>query len=94
MSSRPSPHLSPVHEAGAVQPEEQPLRPAVVLRLAGGQLALPVEAAGHPPELAAHVTDVVPRPQVRRQATLQRRVLGRKAERVPAHRVHHLTTET
>ena len=41
-------------------------------------------------QLALHVGDVVARPLRRRHAVLHRRVLGRQAERVPAHGLQHV----
>ena len=50
-------HLLAVDQAQLEELGEQPLRPAVVLRLAGDDLALPVEAEAVALELAAAVAD-------------------------------------
>ncbi len=78
-----------VGEALPEQPREQPLLPAVVLRPAGGDLAPPVVGETEALQLPAHVGDVVVGPARRRDAALDGGVLGRHAERVPAHRLQH-----
>ena len=82
----------PVHHGGLLvdqalleQAGEEPLLPAVVLRVAGRELALPVVTEAELLELAAHVVDVLPGPARRRHAVLDGGVLGRQAEGVPAH---------
>ena len=68
--------------------QEEPLVPAVVLRVAGVEHAVPVERAG----VAAHrrllLLDVLVRPADRVLAALDGGVLGGQAEGVPADRVH------
>ncbi len=90
-------HRVPVHHRGLLvgdallhQAGEQPLLPAVVVRQAGGQLARPVVAEAQRLELAAHVVDVGEGPRRRGDVVGQRRVLGRQAEGVPAHRLEHV----
>jgi hypothetical protein len=90
----------PVHRAVALvdqalfeQAGEQPLLPAVVVRLAGGDFAFPVERETEAVELPLHVLDVRIRPLRRRHVVLDRRVLGRHAEGVPAHRLHDVVAE-
>ena len=70
--------------------QEEPLVPAVVLRVAGGDLAAPGVAEAEPLELALHRGDVGPGPLLRVDPLLDRGVLGRQAERVPPDRVQHV----
>ena len=70
--------------------QEQPLVPAVVAGIAGGDLATPVECQAERLHLRLHVGDVGARPVARRDLLVDRRVLGRQAEGVPAHRRHHV----
>ena len=67
--------------------QEQPLVPAVVLGQAGRDLALPGVADAEALELPLHVGDVLERPGLGMRAVLDRGVLGRQAERVPAERM-------
>jgi hypothetical protein len=77
-------------DAGFQHLQEQPLVPLVVLGVAGGDLAAPVDRQAHGLHLALHVGDVVVGPLGRRHLVLHRRVLGRQAEGVPAHRHQHV----
>ena len=71
--------------------QEQPLRPPVVVGLAGGDLAVPVVEDPRHLQLALALRDVFDRPCPRVQsAALHRRVLGRQSKRVPAKRMQHL----
>ena len=72
--------------------QEQPLVPLVVGRVAGGDLAAPVDGQPHRLHLLLHVGDVFVRPLRRRHTVFQRRVLGRQAEGVPAHGHQHVVT--
>ncbi|MCY1497244.1 hypothetical protein D9M68_312040 [compost metagenome] len=90
-------HRVPVH--GAVlavdhalleQAGEQPLFPAVVVRLAGGDFARPVDGQAQAVQLGLHVVDVLVRPLGRRDVVLHRGVFRRHAEGVPAHRLQHV----
>src|SRR2546426_813037 len=65
------------------------LRPAVMARVAGGDLALPVVREAEPAERPALVVDVVVGPPGRVDAVLDGGVLGRQPEGVPAHGVEH-----
>ena len=82
--------------AGAVQEpafeevEEHRLLVAVIAGVAGGDLAAPVDGEPHRAELSPHRGDVLVGPRPRVDALLHGRVLGRHAERVPAHRVQHV----
>ena len=87
----------PVHHPGllvrqpfAEEPREEPLVPLVVLGPAGGELALPVEREAEAFQLGLHVGDVVVGPARGRDLVRHRRVLGRQAERIPAHRLQHV----
>ena len=70
--------------------QEQPLVPVVVGRQAGGDLALPGVADADALQLPLHVRDVLERPFLGMRAVLDRGVLGRQAERVPAERMQHV----
>ena len=90
-------HRVPVHDrvlairhALFQQPGEHQLFPAVVLRPAGGELAAPVDGVAQRLELRAHVSDVGVGPFGRRGLVLDRGVLRRQAERIPAHRLQHV----
>jgi hypothetical protein len=90
-------HRIPVHrgeffvdQALLEQLGEQPLLPLVVVRLAGGQLARPVDGQAEALELPAHVVDVGVGPCRRRHVVLDCRVFRRQAESVPAHRLQHV----
>ncbi len=70
--------------------QEQPLVPLVIVRVAGGDFARPVDGEPHRLHLLLHGRDVVVGPLRRRDPVLHRRVLGRQPERVPAHRHQHV----
>ena len=78
--------LTTVREPALEEAQEQPLRPAVVLRLRGGDLARPVDGPPHALHLAPDRLDVAIRDVARVATLLDRRVLGVQAERVVAHR--------
>jgi hypothetical protein len=63
---------------------------AVVFRLAGRDLAAPVEREAQALQLRLHVGDVVARPAAGVDALFHGGIFGRHAEGVPAHRVQHL----
>ena len=73
--------------------QEQPLVPVVVGRQAGGDLALPGVADADALQLPLHVRDVLERPFLGMRAVLDRGILGRQAERVPAERMQHVEAE-
>ena len=90
-------HRVPVHigfaaidETGFVELQEQLLLLVVIVRIAGGELAAPVNAQSHHLELFAHRRDVFVGPVARTHALVARRILGRQAERIPAHGVQHI----
>ena len=70
--------------------EEQHLLAVVIVDIAGGELARPVERQAHDLELLAHGGDVLVGPVLRMDLVLHRRVFGRHAEGVPAHRMQHV----
>ena len=74
------------------QPQEQPLGPPVVLRIAGGQAARPVERHPHPIERGGLLLDVGVGPRGRGRPALDRRVLGWQPERVPPDGVQHVVS--
>ena len=79
-----------VGQALLAELQEQPLRPAVVRRVAGVEPAGPVEA--HAEVLERLVLGIDVAVGVRRRVLVvpDGRVLGRQPERVPPHRVQHL----
>ena len=82
--------LLPVGEPLLEHPEEEPLVPAVVLRLAGRDFLRPVVEDAPPGELLLHRGDVRERRLARRNAALDREVLRGEAEGVPPHRAEDL----
>ena len=79
-------HVLAVREAAFEEPQEEPLRPAVVLRLVRREDAVPVDRPAEPLHLRPDRRHVPRRHVARVAALLDRRVLGREAERVEAHR--------
>ena len=89
----------PVHHAGFLvgdallaHAQEEPLVPAIVGRVAGGDLAIPIDRETERLQLLFHVRDVVPRPLGWCHAVGHRRVLGGQAKGVPAHRLQDVQT--
>ena len=78
-----------VREPLLEEAEELPLLPAVVARIVGRDLAVPVHPPPHPAHRPADVDDVALGGLARVLAFLDRAVLGRQPEGVPAHRVEH-----
>ena len=76
--------LGPVRDAPLEHLEEEPLVPAVVRRVAGGDLAAPGIAEAEALELPLHARDVVARPLLGVHSPLDRRVLRGQAEGIPA----------
>ncbi|MCY1217936.1 hypothetical protein D9M72_298670 [compost metagenome] len=75
------------------QPGEQPLLPAVVVGLAGGDFTGPVDGQAQAFQLGLHVVDVFVGPLGRRDVVLHRGVFRRHAEGVPAHGLQHVLAE-
>ena len=67
----------PVRQPRLEEAQEQPLVPAVVRRVAGDDLGVPVERGAHGPQLAAHGLDVPVGPRCGVDLVLDRRVLRR-----------------
>ncbi len=82
-----------VGQLALVEPQEQPLVPLVVLRIAGRQPARPVEGDRVPAERFRLRLDVRVRPVGGVRVVADRRVLGGQAEGVPADRVQHVAVE-
>src|SRR5690606_25346568 len=90
-------HRVPVHgafflvdDAFPVQAGEQPLLPAVVVGLAGGQFTRPVQCQPELVELLLHVVDVLVGPGGWRYFVLDGGVFRRHTERIPAHGLHYV----
>jgi hypothetical protein len=74
--------LLPLHQAGFEQLKEDPLRPAIVIRIGGVDRVGPIEHAPDPSELSCEVRDI-PRDQVHgMDVDLEREVLGMDPEGV------------
>ena len=82
-----------IHQAFLVQAGKQPLFPAVIVRIAGRQLPLPVIGEAQALQLATHIVDILAGPLGRRHLILDRRILGRQAEGVPPHGLHHVLAQ-
>ena len=78
-----------VGQAGVVELEEQPLRPAVVVGLAAGQLPAPVVGRPQPLDLGLHGGDPLPGDDPGVDPLGDGGVLRREAERVPPHGREH-----
>ena len=82
--------MAAVGEAAGEQLEKEPLRPAVVLGIGGGGLALPIPHRAHAAKLAAHAVDVGVGPLLGVDVAADGRVLRGQRERVEADRVQHV----
>ncbi|MNM23327.1 hypothetical protein D3C81_337250 [compost metagenome] len=76
-----------VDQAFFVQLGEEPLFPTVVIRIAGGDLAIPVIAEAQQFQLVLHVFDIVVGPRSRCGVVFNRSAFRRQAERIPANRL-------
>ena len=90
-------HRIPIYRAGLLigdalfqHAQEQPLVPFVVVGLAGGEFAGPVDGQTQGLELLLHVGDIVVGPLGRRDLVLHGGVFRRQAEGVPAHGLEHV----
>ncbi len=84
------PGLLAVDQARLEEVEEHRLLMAIVARIAGRDLARPVDRQPHGLELGAHLLDIGMGPGGRMRALGHGGVLGRQAERVPTHRMENV----
>ncbi len=82
-----------VNDAFFVQLREQPLLPTVIVRLAGGNLARPINRQTQLSELCLHIGHVLVSPSGWRNFMLDRCVFSGHAERIPTHGLQHVFTE-
>ena len=82
-----------VYQSFFIQAHEHALLVDVVVGLAGGKLARPVDRVTERLQLCAHVFDIGVGPLRRRGVVLDRRVFRRQAERIPGHRLQHVLAE-
>ena len=82
--------LLAVHQPLIEEIDEQLLLLRVIFRIAGGDLAAPVQRQAHALELAAHGVDILIGGCLGMDPALQRGVLRRHAEAVPSHRVQDI----
>ena len=82
--------LVAVGEAALVELQEPPLGPAVVVGVAGDDLAFPVEAGAHRAQLFAHALDVPVGPLLGVDAALNGGILGGQTEGVEADGEEHV----
>ena len=74
-------------QTGVEKVQKQPLLMLVIGRIAGRDLARPVQRQAHRLELTAHGRDILIRPFGRVAVVLHGRVFSGHAEGIPAHRV-------
>jgi len=79
-----------IDQTAPIQLQEPGLLLAIVFRVAGGELARPVQRQAQQLQLLAHVGDVGIGPALGMDAALHGCVFGRHAEGVPAHRVQNV----
>ena len=72
--------------------QEEPLRPAIVFRMAGRHFPFPVVGQAEFLLLPAHVADIAPRPVGRMNLVLDRGIFRRHAERIPTHRMQDIVS--
>ena len=82
--------LLPIDQSVVEQIEEERLLVPVVARVAGCELAIPVEREPDALELLAHRPDIGPRPFTRMDLALYGRILRRHSKGIPAHGMKHL----
>src|SRR6266852_8955123 len=79
-----------VSEAALEHAQEEPLVPAIVFGLAGGDFAAPVVAEAEAAQDALEFSDVVVGPRAGMRLVLDGSVFGGQAEGVPAHGMQHV----
>ena len=77
-------------EPRIIKLQENPLRPLEILDVGGGEFARPVVAEAEAFDLAREIGDVRLGRHARMLAGLDGVLLGRQAERIPAHRMQHV----
>ena len=73
---------------------KDPLRPAIILRVARVYLAAPIDTRANAAKLGGKVGDIRRGRLLRRFARLDGVILCREAKAIPAHRVEHFMTKT
>src|SRR5258708_320532 len=84
------PALFLVRNSPLQHPQEKPLVPPVIFRLASGNFSSPVKAESKPPQRPLKFRNVLVGPGPRMRPVLDRRIFCRQAKRVPSHRVQHV----
>src|SRR6266852_1078773 len=79
-----------VSEAALEHAQEEPLVPAIVFGLAGGDFAAPVVAEAEAAQDALEFSDVVVGPRAGMRLVLDGSVFGGQAEGIPAHGMEHV----
>ena len=79
-----------IGQAAAVQQQKEPLSPAIVGRIAGVDLPVPVVGTADQLHLPLVVSSIAGRAVGRMHAVANRLVLGGQSERVPAHGMQHI----
>src|SRR5262249_23687841 len=85
-------HEGLVSKAGFEHLHEDPLRPFVVVRVSCVDFARPVIHSADLLKLALEIFDVSPCADCRMNSFLNGIILGRRAKRVPTHRMEHVET--
>ena len=70
-----------------IQLKEQPLRPFVIIRLAGCNFSVPIVRKSEHFQLFCHICNIFISPRFRICTVFHCSIFGRKSETVPAHRV-------
>ena len=79
-----------IGEARLQELQEQPLGPAVVIGVAGGHFAIPVDREPELVQLLPHRSDVLVGPAAGIHTPFNGGVFGGQSEGIPAHRMQHL----
>ena len=70
--------FGPVSQTGFIQFQEKPLRPFIIFRQAGNNLAAPIMDSAHGFQLAAHVFDILHGPGEGMNTPFDGRIFGRQ----------------